>query len=136
MLDQMFEAFRKTAETSLQMQQEMFRRTVQQWSWVPSNASAAPDERAKAFAKRWVEFTTDSLNKQRESLDAMYKSGIEVFEQAMRLSDAKSPEEYRRMAEDFWRKMFEVGKYQSEIHLRDFEKGVEKWMELFPKAKA
>lgn len=136
MLDQMLEAFRKTAESSLEMQQEIFRQTVQQWPWMPLSANGVPDERARAFPKRWIEFTTDSLNKQRESIDAMYKSGIQVAEQALRLSEAKTPEEYRRMVEDLCRKVFEAGKNQSEIHLRDLEKGVEKWLELFPKAKA
>jgi hypothetical protein len=135
MLDQMFETFRKTAESSLHMQQEIFRETVQQWPWLPPNANGAPDERAGAPTKRWIEFTIDSLNKQRESIDAIYKSGIQVVELALRLSEAKTPEEYRRMVEDFWRKIFEVGKNLSEIHLRDFEKGAEKWFELFPKAK-
>jgi hypothetical protein len=131
MFDEVFDACRKTAESSLRMQQEMFRHTLQQWS----NDNGVP-EAARTSTTRWIEFTTDSLNLQRESVEAMYKSAIQILGQAMRLSEAKTPDEYRRMAENFWRTTFETWKSQSEMNLRGFEQGLEKWSELFPKARA
>lgn len=133
--DQMFESFRRASESSLQMQQEMFKQWAPQWPSMPLNAATASADWTRTFQKRWIEFMTDSLNKQRESLDSVYKSGIQVIEQTFRLSEAKSPDDYRRMVEDLWRKMVEISKDQSETQLREFQKGVEKWLEMLPKAK-
>jgi hypothetical protein len=136
MLDQMFETFRKASESSLQMQQEMYKQWAQQWPSMPLNAAGVSAEWVRTFQKRWIELVTDTLNKNRESLDSMYKTGIQVIEQTCRLSEAKSPDEYRRMVEDLWRKLFTVCKDQSENQLRDFQKGAEKWFEMLPKTNA
>jgi hypothetical protein len=53
----------------------------------------------------------------------------------LRISEAKTPDDYRRMAEELWRKMFTVCKDQSETQLRGFQKGVEELFEMVPKAK-
>jgi hypothetical protein len=135
MLDQMFDTFRKASESSLQMQQEMFRQWAQQWPSMPLNAAGVSAEWGRAFQRRWIEFATDSMDKQRESLDAMYRAGIKLIEQAFHLSEAKTPEEYRRMVEELWRKMFATYKDLAEGQLRDFQKGVEAWLEMVPKAK-
>ena len=136
MLDQMFETFRKASESSLQMQQEMYKQWAQQWPSMPLNAAGVSAEWVRTFQKRWIELVTDTLNKNRESLDSMYKTGIQVIEQSCRLSEAKTPDEYRHMVEDLWRKLFTVCKDQSENQLRDFQKGAEKWFEMLPKTNA
>jgi hypothetical protein len=135
MLDQMFESFRKTSESSMHMQQEMYKQWAQQWPTLPLNAAGVSAEWVQTFQKRWIEFMTDSLNKHRESLDSIYKSSIQVIERAFHLSEAKSPDDYRRMVEELWRKVFEISKDQSETQLREFQKGVEKWLEMLPKTK-
>jgi hypothetical protein len=136
MLDQMFDNFRKASESSLQMQQEMFKQWAHQWPAMPLNAAGVSADWARTFQKRWIEFATDSLSKHRESLDSMYKSSIQVIEQTLRLSEAKTPDDYRRMVEELCRKMFTVCKDQSETQLRGFQKGVEELFEMVPKAKA
>jgi hypothetical protein len=133
MLDQMFETFRKASESSLQMQQEMFKQWTQQWPTMPLNAAGVSAEWVRTFQKRWIEFVTDSLTKHRESIDSMYKTGIQVIERSCHLTEARTPDEYRRMVEDLWRKLFTIYKDQSESQLRDFQKGVEKWFEVLPK---
>jgi hypothetical protein len=135
MLDQMFDTFRKASESSLQMQQEMFKQWAQQWPTMPLNAAGVSADWVRTFQKRWIDFETGLLNKHRESLDTMYKSGIHFIEQSFRLTEAKSPEDYRRMVEELWRKVFTVYKDQSESQLRDFQKAVEEWFEMVPKAK-
>ena len=135
MLDQVFESFRKASESSLHMQQDMFKQWAQQWPTMPLNAAGVSAEWTRTFQKRWIEFVTDLLNKHRESLDSSYKSGIQVIDQAFHLSDAKTPDDYRRLVEELWRKTFEISKNQSETQLREFQKGVEKWFELLPEAK-
>jgi hypothetical protein len=135
MLDQMFDNFRKASESSLQMQQEIFKQWAEQWPAMPLNAAGVSADWVRTFQKRWIEFATDSLSKHRESLDSMYRSNIQLMEQTCRLSEAKSPDDYRRMVEDLWRKMFTVCKDQSESQLRGFQKGVEELFEMVPKAK-
>jgi RNA polymerase sigma factor (sigma-70 family) len=42
MLDQVFDNFRKASESTLQMQQEMFKQWVTQWPAMPTSAAASP----------------------------------------------------------------------------------------------
>jgi hypothetical protein len=135
MLDQMFDNFRKASESSLQMQQEMFKQWAHQWPAMPLNAAGVSADWVRTFQERWIEFATDSLSKHRESLDSMYKSSIQVIEQTFRLSEAKNPDDYRHKVEELWRKTFTVYKDQSESQLRGFQKGVEEWLEIVPKGK-
>jgi hypothetical protein len=136
MLDQMFESFQRATQSSLQLQSAMFKQWAQQWPTLPLNAAGTSAEWFQTLQKRWIEFLTDSLNKQRESYDSLHKAGIQLMEQTYHLSEAKTPDEYRRMAEELGRKVLTLYKDQSESQLRDFQKGVEKWLEMLPKANA
>ena len=131
MIDQMFDTFRKTSASFLQMQQELFKQWIQQWPAVPMEVAGASADWMQKLQKRWFEFTTESLNMHRELLDSMYRAGIQIMEQAFRLSESTNPDEYRREVAELRRKMFETFKGQSEAQFREFEKEAEKWFELF-----
>lgn len=133
MFDQLFESFRKASESSLQAQQEMLKQWVQQWP-TPMNTPSISGEQSAAFQKRWLESMTETLNRHREVLDSSYRSGIQVIEQAFRVSDAKSPEDYRRIVEDLWRKLSETFKEQSETQVRELQKAAERWLDVTQKA--
>jgi len=136
MLDQIFDNFRKASESTMQMQQDMFKQWVSQWPATPPGAAGnAWVEQVQAFQKRWLENATEMLNKHRESLDTQYKAGIRAIEDAFRVTEAKTPDDYRRMVEDLWRKNFENLKGTAEGQVRDFQQGVEKWFEMLPKVK-
>jgi hypothetical protein len=126
MFDQLFESFRKASESSLQAQQEMFK----QW-WQHSapllGANGVTD--MGDVQKRWKEYATEKMEKQRVLLDSLYRSGIEVIEQAFRVTEAKTPEDYRRVMEELWRKLSENFKAQSEVQLREFQDATAKWLE-------
>src|SRR6516165_9880885 len=107
--DQMFESFRRASMSSMQLQQEMLKQWTQQWPW-PLSAAGGSLDWAQRFQKRWVEFTCESLNRHRESLDSMYKLVIQVVEQSSRLSESKTPEDYRRGMEEVRNKLFETFK--------------------------
>jgi hypothetical protein len=127
MLDALCESFRKASESSLQIQQDVVKHWAQQWQATASTATAAaPAEWSRTVQQRWLEVTLDLMNQHREAIDSAYRSGIQIVEQAFRISEAKSSEDYRRMAEDLWRKLFEVFKGQSEIQFRDFQTLAEK----------
>jgi hypothetical protein len=128
MFDQLFEGVRKASESSLQMQQEMFRH------WTRVLTSAAPgasvtgvaSDFGRASQRRWFELGIEMLNKHREALDTMYRSGIQLIEQTFHLTEAKSSDEVRRTVEDLWRKLYDLQKEQAETQFRDFQGWYEK----------
>jgi hypothetical protein len=137
MFDQVLDSFRKVSESTIQMQQELFKQWVSQWpTTTPTSPEGGMAEQAQTLQKRWLETVTEMMNRHRESLDAQYKSGIRAIEDAFRVTEAKTPEEYRRMTEDLWRKGFETLKGTAETQIRDFQTAVDKWFELTANAKA
>jgi hypothetical protein len=134
MFAQLFESFRRASEATMQAQQDLFRQWVQQWPSMPMSSPGTAGEWSEAVQKRWLDSAKDTLNKQRELLDTSYRSGIDVIEQSFRVGEAKSPEEYRRVVEDLWRKLSDTFKQQSESQFREFQGAAEKWFELARKA--
>jgi hypothetical protein len=120
MVDQIFDSFRKASESSLQMQQEMLRYWTDRWGAVPT-ATVASGDAARNVQKRWVELGVELLDKHRASLDSTYSAGIQLIEQAFRATDARSPDDYRRLSEELWRKLFETYKSQSEAQWSAFQ---------------
>ena len=136
MFDQVFESFRKASESSLQIQQDMFKHWSQQWLSAPPSAADASTEWSRTFQKRWLQLLLEALNGHRESLDSAYRSGIQLIEQTFRVSEAKSTEDYRRMTEDIWRKLFETVKAQSDTQIREFQTWAAKSLEMVQTAQS
>jgi hypothetical protein len=134
MFDQMLENFRKASESTLQAQQDMLKHWTQQWMTVPQMGAGASTDFGRGFQQRWLEMTIDVLNKHRESIDAAYKAGIQVIEQSLRMSEAKSPEDLRRMSEELWRKLFDTIKTQYESQFQEFHKWTERSFDLAQRA--
>jgi hypothetical protein len=125
MFDQLIDGVRKASESSLQMQQEMFKHWTRLFSGPATEATAQVDW-GRTSQKRWAELAVEILNRHRETLDATYKSGIQIIEQTFHVTEAKSADDYRRMVEDLWRKLFDLQKTQSESQFRDFQTFYEK----------
>ena len=130
MFDQLFDGFRKASESSIMAQQEMLKQWVQQWPSASLSAASTAIERNNSIQKLWVESAAEALNRQRELLNTTYRAGMNFVEQSARISDAKSPDDYRRMVEDLWRKMFESLKDQTEAQLQDLRKTSSAWIEV------
>lgn len=126
MFDQLFESFRKASESSLQAQQDFFKSWAQQWPSTPLSGSSTPSDWSEA-QKRWLEATSEALNKHRSFLDSTYKSGIELIEHGFRFTEARTPEDYRRLVEELWRKLTDTVKTQSESQYREIQNAAEKW---------
>jgi hypothetical protein len=138
MIDQVFDNFRKASESTMQMQQEFFKQWASQWTNAAPAVPGTPAswaEQAHTFQKRWLDTVTELMNKHRESLDSQYKAGIKTIEESFRVTEAKSPDDYRRLSEELWRKGFESLKCSTEGQIRDFQAAVQKWFELMPKPK-
>ena len=122
MLDQLFATFRKASESSLQVQNELFKSWSQQWSAMAPTGATGSNDPTRQIKARFTNLGIELLHKHRQSLDAAYAAGIEIIEQSLRASDAKSPEDYRRVVDDLWRKVFDTFKAQADSQLDAFQK--------------
>ncbi len=122
MFDQLFATFRKASESSLQVQNEVFKYWSQNLSAVAPNGVAGSNDPTRQIKARFMGLGIELLHKHRQSLDAAYAAGIEIIEQSFRASDAKSPEDYRRVVDDLWRKVFDTFKAQADSQLDAFQK--------------
>jgi hypothetical protein len=118
--DQLFDSLRKASESSLQMQQEILKHWTERLAGSASQANAS-SEANQQVQKRWLALGIELLNKHRASLDETYGAGIQLIEQSFGAADAKSPEEYQRLTEDLWRKLFDTYKNQAEAQFDTFK---------------
>lgn len=134
MFDQVFDNFRKATETTLQAQQDLFRQWMSHWPMFPMTSatpnSSGVSEQVRTFQKQWTDSVTTLMTKHCEALDTQYRAGIKTIEDALRTTEAKSPEEFRKLTEELWRKSFEVLRQTIENQIRDFQVAIEKWSEL------
>ena len=136
MYDQMFEAYRKASESWMQIHQDMVKHGAQQWMASPTHPAGVAADWSTNFQKRSLDLMVEILNRHRESLDTIYKSTIHLLQQASKISEAKSPEEFRRLVEDAWRGWFESVKSQSETQFRDVQTWAGRSLELVKGAQA
>jgi hypothetical protein len=135
MFEQLFDSFLKVSESTLHAQQEFFHQWMSQWPMfpiasMPSGNNVDQSEQARLFQKQWADTASALLTKQHEALDAQYRAGIRTIESALRSTDLKSPEEFRRLTEDLWRKSLGQLKQTIDAQIRDFETAIEKWSDL------
>lgn len=135
MFDQVFDNFRQATETTMQAQQDLFRQWMNQWPMFPvtptaPSSAAGMTEQFRNLHKQWTDSVTALMTRHCEALDAQYRAGIKTIEDALRTTEAKSPEEFRKLTEELWRKSFEVLKQTIENQIHDFQAAVEKWSEL------
>jgi len=134
MFEQVFESLRKATETSIQMQQEMFKKWVSLWPVVPPFPPVG--EPFVKFQKKWAEFAGDLARKQRETLEAQFSAGLKNIEEAFGLAGATNPEELRARTVELWQKSFESLRQLYDAQVRDFQGVVAKWTEFLGKGAA
>jgi hypothetical protein len=136
MSDQVFDTFRKASESWLKMQQDLFQTGgPSSFFSAPQGAGVAP-QWARNTQKKCLDLAAEVLGRQRESLDALFKSAINLLQQTSQISEAKSSEDYRRAAEDLWRQWFESVKSHSETQFRDVQTFAGKSLEIVQNAQA
>ena len=136
MFEQLVDGVRKASESSLHMQQEMFRNWTRLWlSAAPGGVGASGDAN-RAAQKKWLELGLEMLSKHRETLDSTYKSGIQLIQQTFNVGEVKSSDDVRKVVEDLWRRLFDLQKEQAESQFRDFQSWLEKSAGLVQNASA
>lgn len=135
--DQMFETVRKAAESTLEIQQNLFRQWTTAW---PGALNPIPKvqppgiEQFQQFCKEWTQATTEVTRKNLEIFERQYKAGLELLETAFQPGGVKDPAEQRQKVTELWQKSFECLKELAETQMKSFQSAVEKWMELVKKA--
>ncbi len=130
MMDQFFDNSVRPPNPRCRSSRSFFKQWTQPWS---SGGPFAGGDRLRGAtsgatssvagsSSAWI----DLLNKHRQSLDSTYAAGIQIIEQTVRASDAKSPDDYRQLMEDLWRKLFETFKTQSEAQFSAFQQWSQK----------
>jgi hypothetical protein len=119
--DQLFDSFRNASESSLQMQREMLKLWAERWTGRVSQAPGTPNDANHDVQKRWVALGIELIDEHCRSLDSTCAAGVQLIAQSFRTSEAKSSEEYRRLTEELWRKLFDTYKSQTEAQLDAFE---------------
>ena len=139
MFDQIVDTFRKAIDSSMQIQQDMFRQFVQLWSQVPgvptpgSVVANSWADQVHTIQRKWTQTITDLLNRHREVLDAQYRAGIRTIEDAFRVGEAKNPEQFRKLTEELWRQTFDGMKSVIETQTRDLQAVTQKGFEAMTK---
>jgi hypothetical protein len=134
MFEQAFDSLHKATESSIALQQEMFRKWMGLWPGIP--VSTFPFTELQKFQKKWVEVVGELVKKKNETLETQFKAGLQKIEEAFRLSEIKDPEELRTKTVELWHKTFDYLRQASETHMRDFQHAVSKWAELMTKGAA
>ena len=129
MFDLVLESMRKATESTIQMQQEMFRKWTGMWPGFPSFQPAGP-EQVLQFQKKWAEVMEELARKQRETLEAQFKTGLKNIEDSFRLAQAKDFEELRTKSIELWQKTFDCLRQSYEAQVRDFQTAVTRMAEL------
>ena len=119
--DHLFDSLRKASESSLQMQEEILKHWTERWTGNASQAPNVSSDASQQVKQRWLALGIELLDKHRASLDSTYAAGIQLIARSFGAAEAKSPEEYQRLTEDLWRKLFDTYKNQTEAQFDAFK---------------
>jgi hypothetical protein len=129
MIDQVFGNLQKATESSIQMQQEMFKKWFEAFPGASSSIPSA-SEAMHQWRQKWEAIVADSLKRQKELVDKSYEAGIKALEDIFAVEEAKSPQEYQQKVTELYRKSFESLRKLSEAQMVEFKTAAEKWSEL------
>jgi hypothetical protein len=130
--EEAFENLRKTAESSFEMQQELFRQWGAKWPALPQPQNAWV-EQVQKFQKEWSKTVKELLSKHREVLDEKYDLAIESLEEAFRVAESSDPQEYAKRCGALCKKTLEVLREVGEKQIKETQEAINKWMGLVMK---
>jgi hypothetical protein len=131
--EQVFDSFRKAAESSVEMQQELFRQWGAGWPGFPQPQNAWL-ERVQKFQKEWAKTVKELLGKHREILDEQYRLALDSLEEAFRVVQSSDPQEYAKRCEALCKKSLDVMREAGELQVKETQEALNKWMGLAVKA--
>jgi hypothetical protein len=140
MSEDIFEGYRKAVASSFTIQQEMHRRWMNGWPVQRPVVKHDVDqgsvkEQVLSYLEKWSRTLAETLEKHREVLHDQYKSGIDAIASAFRTSEAKTPEEYSRLTQEFWRKSIDSYKTALETQSKYLQGLAEMWLDMVTKGR-
>jgi hypothetical protein len=132
MFDAVFESLQKATESTVKMQQEMFKQWVSLWPGAQATPPA-PAEQAQKMQKKWAEVASELYKKQCETLEAQFKAGLRNLEEGFKLAKTKDPEELRQKTVELWQKSLECLRQTCEAQLKEFQTAAARWTEVMMK---
>ena len=139
MFEQIFDEYRKAVEASFQMQQQLYRQWMNGWPVKPPDVGAvdgpAVKEQIRSYQKQWSETLAETMENHREALNAQYKDGIEAIELAFRTTEARTPEQYWRLTQEFWRKSIDSYKTAFETQSMYVSNLAQMWLDMVTRGK-
>ncbi|TWU29775.1 hypothetical protein [Bythopirellula polymerisocia] len=131
--EEVFQNIRKAAEANLKMQQEVYSQWASMWPGAPTPQTAVLNQ-MQGFRKQWVDTISTLARKHRDVVERQYQAAIESLDAALSITDASTPEEFRRRSEQLCRKTLDCMKEMTESQIREFQEAITKWTDLFAKA--
>jgi len=86
-------------------------------------------EQLSTAQRKCAEAVADMLKRHQETLDEEYRAGIRAIDDAFRVGEARSPEQFQRLSEELWRRNCEVLKTAVASQMHDVQSVMEKWYE-------
>lgn len=130
--DDVFKNLRKAAETNLKMQQEVFKQWGAMWPGFPAPQSVWLDK-VRDFQHQWAATVSELARKHRDVLDRQYQAALESLDEALRVAEATSPEDFRERSEQLVRKTLDCVREISEAQMNEFKEALNQWSELATK---
>lgn len=130
---QVMDSFRKTAETTLSAQKDLFQQWQSNWPGVAATQTPWLDQ-LRQFQHDWSTTVVDLVRKHRDTIDRQYQAGIDALEEAFSVSESNDPEELRQRMEKLFRQNLDCLKETSEAQIREFQEATTKWVELMTKS--
>jgi hypothetical protein len=140
MFEQIFDEYRRAVDSSFKVQQEMYRQWMNGWPVKPPDVTKAVDRGAitdqiHSYQEEWSQTLADTMEKHRKALNQQYKSGIDAIESAFRMTEARTPEQYWRLTQEFWRKSIDTYKTTCEAQSKYLEGLSGMWLEMVTRGK-
>ncbi len=140
MFEPIFDEYRKVVDTSFRMQQDLYRQWMNGWPVKPpdiphSSELGATKEKIRSYQKKWSQTLAETMEKHREVLNQQYKSGIDTIASAFKMTEARTPEEYWRMTQEFWRKSIDSYKTVFEAQSKYVDGLAQMWLEMVTRGK-
>lgn len=131
--EEVFQNIRKAAEANLKLQQEAFSQWTSLLPGMPTPQNAWINQ-VQGLRKQWVQTISDLARKQRDVVERQYQAALESLDAALNISDASTPEEFRRRSEQLCRKTLDCVREMTETQIRGVQEAATKWTDLFAKA--
>ena len=133
LFEEVFQNIRKVAEANLSMQQELLSQWSVLWPGLPAPQTAWINQMQK-FRSKWVETVSELAREHRDAIDRQYRAAIESLDAALCVTEASTPEEFRRRTEQLCRKSIDCVREIAETQVAEFQDAVTKWTDLVGKS--